>query len=130
MAEIENFGKNMSRPIATLVGLGLVAFLGVTDHITGCNLSFSIFYLIPITFVTIRSGRRAGMVIVTASAAAWLIADLTSGHVYSHRLIPYWNMIVRGGYFSLHCCLLDALLTAIRHEKEFSMRDTLTGAGS
>lgn len=56
MANILDYQKIISKPFAILIGLFIVTFLGVTDFLTGTELSFSIFYLIPITLVTILAG--------------------------------------------------------------------------
>jgi signal transduction histidine kinase len=39
--------------------------------------------------------------IALLSAAAWLGADLAAAAVYSHPAIPYWNCLVRLGFFLL-----------------------------
>jgi len=112
------------------VGILIVGFLVITDYLTGPELSFSIFYLIPISMVTLTAGRWPGLLISAASAIAWLIADIISGAHYSKLLIPYWNAIVRLGYFSLHTYLLSILLKTIEREKAMAMRDPLTNAAN
>jgi len=62
-----------------------------------------------------------------ASAITWLIADFTSGHIYSHSAIPYWNMSVRLGTFLIITFLLSTLKSALEHEKELARTDSLTG---
>ncbi|OGJ92454.1 MAG: hypothetical protein A2487_00790 [Candidatus Raymondbacteria bacterium RifOxyC12_full_50_8] len=116
--------------LAIVGGLALVAFLGITDYLTGAELSFSIFYLIPITLVTLFSNRMPGLVIACVSAGAWLGADLQAGHEYSHFLIPYWNAAVRLGYFISHTLILSSLLKTIHREKEKSLLDPLTNAAN
>jgi diguanylate cyclase (GGDEF)-like protein len=126
---IEKF-NNINIYILILIGILLVAFLGITDFLTGAELSLSIFYLIPITIVTLHSGGLVGFIISIFSALIWLIADIYSGHQYSHWLIPYWNGIVRLCYFCLHTFLLTQLLRIIKKEKERSLIDPLTHAAN
>jgi len=53
-----------------ITGGVLVLLLGWVDYITGYELSFALFYLIPISLVAWFGGRRLGLLISTASALA------------------------------------------------------------
>jgi diguanylate cyclase (GGDEF)-like protein len=108
-------------------GLFLVVLLGIIDKITGSEISFSIFYLIPILFVTWFSNRWVGVFISGASAIAWLMADLMAGQIYSHWTIPYWNAIMRFGIFLINVYILSRLKGALELEKMLSGIDRLTG---
>jgi diguanylate cyclase (GGDEF)-like protein len=108
-------------------GLFLVVVLGIIDEITGSEISFSIFYLTPIIFVTRFSDRWVGIFISGASAIAWLMADLMAGQIYSHWVIPYWNAIMRFGFFLVNVYILSRLKDALEMEKMLSRMDSLTG---
>src|SRR6185436_3219987 len=41
------------------------------------------------------------------AAAVWLLLDVRGGNIYSHPYIPYWNALVRLGFFLLATFLLD-----------------------
>lgn len=97
-----------SRAGATVAGFGLVALVGVLDYLTGYEISFSIFYLIPIFVVGWSAGRTAGALVALASALAWLLVDLRSDHAYSNPVIPYWNAAVRLAFFLAVVHLLSA----------------------
>src|SRR3989304_5082298 len=122
--EISKLPKNL----ILLGGLCLVFFLGVTDYITGSELSFSIFFLAPISFVTLLTKRTYGWLLSFISACTWLTADLAAGHKYGHTLIPFWNAATRFGYFFLHTYLLDSMCHAVHMAKELALIDSLTGA--
>ena len=108
-------------------GLFLVILLGIIDKITGSEVSFSIFYLIPIIFVTWFSDRWVGIFVSGASAMAWLMADLMAGQIYSLWIIPYWNSIMRFGIFLVNVYILSKLKGALELEKTLSRIDSLTG---
>ena len=114
--------------IWTIAGIALIAVTGVIDVLTGYELSFSLFYLIPVALTTWFAGTRNGIVISIASAASWFIADTVSGHHYSHPAILYWNTSIRFGFFLIVAMLLSALKKAHDHEKELARIDNLTGA--
>ena len=108
-------------------GLFLVVVLGIIDKTTGSEISLSIFYLIPVIFVTRFSDRWVGIIISGASAIAWLMADLTAGRIYSNWVIPYWNAIMGFGFFLVNVYILSRLKDALETEKMLSRIDSLTG---
>ena len=79
--------------------LCLVGIVGVLDYATGFEISFSIFYLIPILIISWNVGKRAGFGFAVLGAVVWLIVDVQS-QAYTHPLIPYWNAFVRFCFFS------------------------------
>jgi len=79
--------KESFHPAVVLAGsLVAVAFLGLTDFLTGWELSFSIFYLAPVSLATLAAGRTQGLIVAAASAAAWFGADLMAGHEYTSTM--------------------------------------------
>ena len=113
-----------------ILGIVLVISLGFIDKITGPEISFSIFYLLPIILVTWFSNKWIGILISIASAITWLLADLMSGGTYSHRIIPYWNTLVRLGFFMIIIYILLRLKSALELEKLLSRIDSLTGVAN
>ena len=105
-----------------IIGLGaaFIVLIGLLDYWTGSELSFSIFYLLPIALVTWYAGDRAGLLAAATSAVAWLLADLSAGRVYSSSAIPYWNALVRFGIFSIITYTLHSLRAARLRQDELS----------
>lgn len=109
---------------------GMVAAIGYVDHLTGTEISFSIFYLLPVAFAFWQGGFWPGVATATAGAAAWLVADLSAGHQYSRHVIPYWNSLMRGLIFLTVGMLLVRLKRALERETHLATRDSLTGIGN
>lgn len=111
-----------------VTGLVLVGLIGLTDYLTGYELSFSIFYLIPILLVTWYVNRPAGILISVTGALVWLLTDLLAGHIYSHPAIPYWNAAVRLGFFLIVTYILAALRASLQQKEELiaELQTTLT----
>ena len=109
---------------------GMVAAIGYVDHLTGTEISFSIFYLLPVAFAFWQGGFWPGVATATAGAAAWLVADLSAGHQYSRHVIPYWNSLMRGLIFLTVGMLLVRLKRALERETHLATRDALTGIGN
>jgi len=120
--------EKKSRLFWVTTGIALVAVLGIIDTLTGYEMSFSLFYLIPISMVSWFAGRRAGIMLTLYSSFVWFTADSLAGHAYSHPAIPYWNTCIRFGFFLVTSLLITALREALDHEKNLSRIDNLTGA--
>jgi len=126
LMNVGEFLKKRSKPSILIVGVVLVLFLGVIDVLTGPELSFSVFYLLAVYLVTWHISRWVGVLISLASAITWLIADFLAGHIYSHPLIPFWNMIVRLCFFLIMTYLLSELKTKLEWEQKSARTDPLT----
>ncbi len=105
----------------------LVALIGLIDYITGYELSFSIFYLIPIAASAWYSGASLGNSVCLLAATTWLAVEQTSGHTYANSLIPLWNAAVRLGFFVIVTYLLVKLRAALQLQASLAQRDGLTG---
>ncbi len=127
--KMEYFSKQ-PKSFLTVLGILLCVILGVIDYITGYEISFSIFYLLPVSLVAWFVGRQPAIYISILSALIWLLADLSSGHTYSHYAIPLWNSIMRLGFFLTGAYFLTAIRKLLDHVTELSRRDPLTGVAS
>jgi diguanylate cyclase (GGDEF)-like protein len=112
------------RIIISLVLLGIVAFL---DYITGAELSFSIFYLVPVAFAGALVSRKTGAVMAVLGAAEWGFLELTTGEGFSADWIIFWNSIVRLGFFLILNEFIDHLKRSHLILQELSRKDSLTG---
>jgi diguanylate cyclase (GGDEF)-like protein len=120
----------MQRIIILAACLLLVALLGLVDWATGSEISFSIFYLVPVVIATWFVGRPAGIGLSVVCAVVWAAADLAAGSRYTHPLIPIWNALMRGGFFLITTLLLGYLRRILEREQAHSRTDALTGVGN
>lgn len=120
--------RKPGKTVTLFVSLVMIAVLGFLDYISGYEVSFSIFYLVPISYAAFFAGAPVGIFISSISAATWLAADLSYGHQYSHIAIPMWNMVMRLGYFILHALLLSKFVKLHGVTRNLSITDPLTGA--
>lgn len=103
-----------------VLGLASILVLGVVDYLTGPEISFSVFYLLPISLITWLLGKRGGMAMSVAGAASWFAADWLTGHIYVHSAIPYWNATVRLGFFFIVTHILSGLKSSRERQEELS----------
>ena len=113
-----------------IIGFSLIAGLGLLGFITGYELSFSLFYLIPVSLLVWFAGIRLGITASFFSTILWFITDILSGQHYSHTIIYFRNSAIRFGFFIIVTLLLFELKTVLEHEKNSSRKDRLTGATS
>ena len=113
-----------------LACLVMMSLLGLVDYITGYEVSFSIFYLIPIALVGWYSTKIYAVSISLISAVIWMYADLLAGQVYSQSWIPVWNAVVRLGFFGITVALLSGLKDHLVNEEMLSRTDSLTGVNN
>ena len=112
------FGQ-IRRPILIANCLLLVGVIGTLDHLTGYEISFSIFYLVPIGIAAWHGNRKLGLWMSIVSAVVWLVTDLTGGHRYRWAIIPFWNATVRLGFFVVVSHLLSSQRDQLRRESEW-----------
>ena len=111
--------------LASLAALSLVS---IGDYITGADISFSAFYLLPVVLAGSSAGRRIGLPIAVTTAILWFAADLSGRpEPYATLLVPIWNAGVRFLVFVLVVALLDALKASASHERTLSREDSLSG---
>jgi len=112
--------------LAGIIVVGGVAFL---DYLTGPEISFSVFYLIPIMLGGWYGGRTVGLILAFASAFDWLLIEV-SASTFSHPAIPYWNAGMRWVLYSIVIIALSRLEESVERETKLARMDSLTGAAN
>jgi hypothetical protein len=93
--------QKTSKPTLMVAGIILLCVVGFLDYYTGYELSFSLFYLIPVAMLSWVTNSRVGIAVSIISAGIWLAADIESGAHYSSPAIYFWNTMIRFGFFLL-----------------------------
>jgi signal transduction histidine kinase len=107
--------------MAVIFVLGSLCGIGFLDYTTGEEYSFSVFYLIPVSFAAWRSGRRTGVAVSLVSAAVWIGIDFLIDHQKDgHPQISYWNSLVGCGFFLIVSVLISALNRTFKAERAAS----------
>jgi len=98
-----------AKPVAVGVGLALVLLLGFIDFASGTEVSFALFYFLPIFITTWLAGRLAGIFIALGAGIAWLLADMAQATVFTHPWVTYFNLVTRSGGFIVVSLLVSAM---------------------
>lgn len=84
-----------------IIGIALLLLVGYVDWVTGPELAFAQFYLLPVSLYAWYIGKRRGYAMAVASAIVWLVVDaLTAVHGHD-SLYWLWNVLVRGLFFAI-----------------------------
>ncbi len=127
LTTINTILASWSRAQVFALAVSGVLLLGLIDYLTGYELAISLLYLGPVDVAAWYVGRRAGLGVAVLSAIVWLAADLGAGHPYSHLAIPFWNTLVRFGFFLSNVFLLTELREYLASERRLARTDVLTG---
>ena len=125
--QASDYFQAQSKTFFITIGTMLVMLMGCIDYLTGYEIAFSIFYLVPVAIVTWYAGRWYGILFSFASSLSWILADLMAGHIYSTPFITYWNTSVSLGFFLIVTFILSKLKAELERERKLAQTDFLTG---
>ena len=109
-----------------MIILLMILIWGWIDIATGYEYSFAVFYLIPVSIAAWFDNKRVTIFTIIAAGITWLYADFVSGHHYSNIIIPYWNAVVRLGFFSVVAFLVMKVRENLAAMTLMAMKDSLT----
>lgn len=127
LSAIDRALTRWSRARIAVVSLAVTLLVGAVDFTTGYEISFSLFYLLPVSLSAWYAGLRAGAAMALVAGVVWLTADVLAGHAYSHPAIPFWNALVRLGFFLSNGLLVATLRARLMGERRLARTDALTG---
>ena len=73
----------------------LATIIGFADFLSGTELAFSVFYILPIALAAWYCGRTQGHILAVLAAAYWFAAALPVRDIYQAEWILYWNVTAR-----------------------------------
>lgn len=120
--------ETLSKSVVVSAVISIVVILGSIDYLTGFELSFSLFYLLPVIMITWVFGRNIGLIFSVFSATIWLTTNLLAGQNFSNLFIGVWNTLIRFGFYATVTILLADLHHALEAEHLLANTDPLTGA--
>ncbi len=106
------------------ISMLLLLVLAYLDYISN-DLSFFVFYFIPIFITAWFIGKPASITLSTLAAIAWLIVDRYSAHPYSNWSYPYWNALVRWTSFMILALSISQIKSMLEKEKRLKHDLTL-----
>lgn len=127
LQSLERWLAQLSSSAIFLLAAVLVAFLGWLDYATGFEISFSFFYLLPISLTAWYLNLKQAYFFTAVSIFTWLISNWAAGEYYSSEWIRFFNALVRLGTFFMIAYLINTLKFALQAEQTTARTDYLTG---
>jgi len=119
-----------NQPKWVRLGIGSVALvlIGVGDYFASSKLlEFSVFFVLPVSFLTWFVDRRAGLAGSAWSAGIILVIALNSRRqTHGHHQVAYWNSLIWLTFFLLITFLVAHLKVLHVRERELARVDDLT----
>lgn len=128
IAQLIAYLEQRPKYVTFMLSLVLVGCLSLLDFYTDPRLSVSIFYLLPISLTAWLLGGRSAMFMSAVAMLGWLWADVAAGELDRPAFIPYWNALIRFGYFVIVSYLFAFIRGRLERERILSRTDPLTGA--
>lgn len=121
--------------LTLLLSVVAIAAVVVVDSVAGPAFVFSIFYLLPVVFVTSRLGARGGAVAAAAVTLLPLGSELLDPRVVGQDgaiagWAPWWNALMRGAACTLVIVLAELQRRALQREASLARTDALTGVAN
>ncbi len=97
----------------------LLGVLGWLDYITGYEMSFFVFYSVPVGIAAWYVGRWPAIVMALGATVSWLLADYFGGVKYSAPFYFYWNSTIHFSAFIINA------VTIAKIKKDLDRRQAL-----
>ncbi|HYN42936.1 MAG TPA: diguanylate cyclase [Thermoanaerobaculia bacterium] len=121
------FFQSLEGPAVFLLGVLVVTAVGAVDFATGIELRIYPLYFIPVSFVSWRVGKRAGIAFAFLSAAVWQVSNFLAGMDRAGTFVAVWNTGMQLLAFLVVAILIAELQGRLEREKDLSRTDSLTG---
>ena len=120
MSKILNRFEKLSKTQQIVITILLFIFIFSLDYVTGNEIAFSIFYLIPISLVAWSLGKNPGIIFSITGILFWIAADLLNETISINYVILLWNALVRLGFFLIVAFSLVSLKQKMKLEAELT----------
>jgi signal transduction histidine kinase len=98
-----------SRAFRVILSLEIVGAVGLFDYITGFELNFFAFYLVPVILAVWFVGRGFGIFISALCVAVSIAGDVIAGARYSSSFVPVWNTTIALAFYLVVVWILAKL---------------------
>lgn len=120
------FFERQPRGVLAAGCIVLTLVTGFSDYITGTLISFSAFYLVPVSLAAWFVGTGFGFAIATLCVTVWILGNLVAGDAnFANPFLIAWNGTIQLASFSVVALVLGKLRNLTR-DLERRVRDRAT----
>jgi phosphoserine phosphatase RsbU/P len=110
--------EKLPKYILFSVSLFSVIILGLLDYISGTELTFYIFYIMPVLFIVWFAGKKYGFILCLFCFASWYLDTFYNRGIELNFMILFWNILVELSFFTLVIFSVSAMKNAIAKQEE------------
>lgn len=118
--------EQFSQPQLIAMTYLFMLLLGLCDYFTGYDISFAVFYLVPVSFLAWYTSFRAATLSSVISSLTWTAANYLAGEKYDYLAIHIWNTGTRLIFFYVVAVLISHIKLSLETERVLSRSDYLT----
>lgn len=107
--------------------LWILILLSVLDFLSGQEITFSFFYLLPVSLAAWYLGRKEGVFLSVASALTWTLVNQIFEGGAIKLFVSYWNAGAHLGFFLIFTLLVSEVRRLLEKERLLARTDFLTG---
>jgi hypothetical protein len=122
MLRFETMLSRRSRAFVIIMGLLLLALVGLIDAVTGA-FAVEVFYLVPIALVTFARGRWVGLWMAGVASISWGIVEVAQKVTTVDQSITYWNGLTRFYGYAAIVLLIAPMRQAMVMQRELAERE-------
>ena len=119
---LERFLASFTSPFVVIIGLLLLALIGLVDAVTGA-FAVAVFYLVPIGLVTYARGRWVGTLMAATAAFAWSGVELAQQVTAFDSSVTYLNWLTRFYVYEAIVLLVAPLRDVVAWERDVAARE-------
>lgn len=119
---LERFLATFTAPFVVIIGLLLLALIGLVDAVTG-SFAVAVFYLVPIGLVTYSRGRWVGTLMAATAALAWSGVELAQHVTAFDSSVTYLNWLTRFYVYEAIVLLVAPLRDVVSWERDVAARE-------
>ena len=119
LASFYRWTEKWPKGVILACSLAALSFIGLGDYLTGTEISFTLFYFIPVVVLTWSLGRRAGMAVSILCAAVWAGVDFF-GRSEVHLVSILWNIAIQSGIFVTFAIILSRIREGIAEQRRLN----------
>jgi len=108
----------------------LTGILSVLDWVTGRDVSFLIFYLVPIGLASWYVSSRWGIAVALSCGVVWYMEDVMGREAIPSVFLLTWNLTTKGVFLIVISRLFYRLKLAMDREARTARTDPLTGVAN
>ncbi len=120
---LNGFFEKKTRLASIIIGSVLVGVIGYIDNVTGREISYAVFYLIAVCYITWFAGKLPGVLASIASALICFFDEYTGIGLNVHPITPYWNATGILGIFLVVMYLLSEIKEVMEIKEKNSRTD-------